>query len=225
MRLIWTDEGRTRARAHGLRVRTIPQVLAMLVVIACGDGSGSAGDTDGTTGGMPTSTEATGTMSGGPGGPTTQTSTTASDSTSTAGDSTGEASTGEPGTSATEGSGTTGTPETGSSGSGSSGGGSSSTGETGTTGGIMSQDCADGCVVEFQCGIQWKSAEECTEFCNANLAAAAQFSPWCMQAWEELSACLGALDCEQFNQWQAAAMFPYPCYQEDDALAFECDGQ
>ena len=29
--------------------------------------------------------------------------------------------------------------------------------------------CTDGCAVEFMCGTQWKSAEACSDWCEANL--------------------------------------------------------
>jgi hypothetical protein len=219
MRLIWTGFG-VLAIALGASTSTI----------ACGSDGEGTDATEGSSGGTPTSTDGMTTMSTG------MSATPITDSESSSGDAgseSGNPSTGEPsdGTAST---GSTGAPATGSSGtdSGSSDGGtSSSTGEpvgeteTESTGGMMSQACADGCAVEFACGVEWDSAEECTEWCNANLGFAARFSPFCMQAWEELSVCLGTLDCTQYAQWQAPVAFPYPCYQEDDALAFECDGQ
>jgi hypothetical protein len=222
MRLIWLA-----THAHARAIATPIASITFAAAIACGTGDDASGATEGSSGGTPTSTEAMTTMSGGQtSAPTSQTAGSSSDS----GEPTDDTATSAPTDTGTGSSGPSSTEGSGSSGSGSDGD-SSSTGEpatdTGTesTGGIMSQACTDGCEVEFTCGIRWASAEECTEWCNANLGFAADFSPFCMQAWEELSACLGTLDCTQYMQWQAPVEFPYPCYQEDDALAFECDGQ
>jgi hypothetical protein len=94
----------------------------------------------------------------------------------------------------------------------------------GTTGG-GGQACAEGCAVEFACGMEWASEEECVAWCEANLVKAAAFSPFCADAWEAVSACLGTLTCEEFSQWQSPMMFPYPCSDADVALSVECKGQ
>lgn len=219
MRLIWT--------VGGHRDRLLVHVgILLTIAMACGSKEDPSGETDGTTDGTPATTDTT-MMSGGPTTMSTGTPTTTSTGMSTGDGSTGEASTGSASTGEPPVTGSSGEPTDGSAsvtGASSSDDGSSGTGVE-TTGGIMSQACADGCAVEFQCGIQWDSAEECTEHCNANLWAANQFSSFCMQAWEELSACLATLDCTEFEAWQAAQVFPYPCSTEDGALAFECDGQ
>jgi hypothetical protein len=103
--------------------------------------------------------------------------------------------------------------------------GSGSGSETdGTTGG-PNQACADGCAVEFMCGTEWASAEDCVAWCEANLMKANAFSPFCRAAWEGVSACLGTLTCEEFAQWENPMMFPYPCSEADVALSVECKGQ
>lgn len=223
MRLIWTDGGRGAARARGRACARSVIGLALLGSIACGSDDGDASSTESTTGGSSTGgASITGSMTSLSAGPTTGSGT---DSSATEGTSSGSD---DRGSSSDEGSGD----DTGSgsgSGSGSSDGGASSSssegGSEGTTGAIVSQACADGCAVEYECGIRWGSAEECTDWCNANLEAAANFSMFCMQAWEALSACLAGLDCDEYAQWEVPMAFPYPCSQEDDALAFECEGQ
>ncbi len=167
----------------------------------------AAADT-GTTGGTTRGTAATssqgsdtqGTTTDEPGGDT-------STSTSTS-------STGVP-TSATEGSGS------GSSSSSSSG--SSESSDSSSGGG--NQACADGCAVEFMCGMEWMSEEECVTWCEANLEKAYAFSPFCHDAWEGVSACLGTLTCEEFAEWDNPMVFPYPCSDADTILAVECKGQ
>ena len=94
----------------------------------------------------------------------------------------------------------------------------------GTTGG-PSQACADGCAVEFMCGTEWMSVEECVAWCDANLAKANEFSPFCRDAWEGVSACVATLTCEEFMQWQSPTEFPYPCSDADVTLSVECKGQ
>jgi hypothetical protein len=75
------------------------------------------------------------------------------------------------------------------------------------------------------CGDEWTSAQECSDWCEANLVEAAAFAPSCADAWEDLSACFATLDCEQFAEYENPQMFPYPCSDEADARAFECKGQ
>lgn len=104
-------------------------------------------------------------------------------------------------------------------------GSSSSGSETeGTTGG-PNQACVDGCAVEFTCGTEWASAEDCVAWCEANLVEASGFSPFCRDAWEALSACLATLTCEEFMQWESPMAFPYPCSDADVVLSVECKGQ
>jgi hypothetical protein len=93
----------------------------------------------------------------------------------------------------------------------------------GTTGG--SSACADGCAVEFMCGTEWPSAEDCVAWCEANLVKANEFSPFCRDAWEGVSACVATLTCEEFEQWQSPMEFPYPCSDADVVLSVECKGQ
>jgi hypothetical protein len=106
---------------------------------------------------------------------------------------------------------------------GSSGSGSGSETE-GTTGG-PNQACVDGCGVEFSCGTEWASAEDCVAWCETNLVVADGFSPFCRDAWEALSACLATLTCEEFLQWESPMAFPYPCSDADVVLSVECKGQ
>jgi hypothetical protein len=89
----------------------------------------------------------------------------------------------------------------------------------------MHQACIDGCAVEFMCGTEWASQDECIDWCEQNLIEAALFSPFCADAWEALSACFGTLTCEEFVEHADPQAFPYPCSDEDAALAFECRGQ
>lgn len=102
---------------------------------------------------------------------------------------------------------------------------------TSTTGDTANQACIDGCAVEFacqatcECDTNWASEAECIEWCDANLAKAEAFSPFCEQAWEGVSACFATLTCEEFHEYHNPTMFPYPCAAEADALAFECKGQ
>jgi hypothetical protein len=104
-------------------------------------------------------------------------------------------------------------------------GSSSSGSETeGTTGG-PNQACVDGCAVEFTCGTEWASAEDCVAWCEANLVEADGFSPFCRDAWEALSVCLATLTCEEFMQWESPMAFPYPCSDADVVLSVECKGQ
>lgn len=102
--------------------------------------------------------------------------------------------------------------------------GTSGTETDGTTGG-PSQACIDGCAIEFMCGTEWASAEDCVTWCENNLMVANDFSPFCRDAWEALSACLATLTCEEFAVWQNPMEFPYPCSDADTALSVECKGQ
>lgn len=97
--------------------------------------------------------------------------------------------------------------------------------ETDATTGGPSQACIDGCAVEFACGTEWASAEDCVTACESNLVVASEFSPFCRDAWEALSACLATLTCEDFAVWQSPMEFPYPCSDADVALSVECKGQ
>jgi len=54
---------------------------------------------------------------------------------------------------------------------------------------------------------------------------AGAFSPFCEDAWSNLSACFGTLDCQEYGDYLAPTMFPYPCALQSDALMFECKGQ
>lgn len=102
----------------------------------------------------------------------------------------------------------------------------SSTGEIGDTPPIgPDRACQSGCVVEFMCGMEWASERECVQWCEANLEKADAFSPFCHDAWAGVSACLGTLTCEEFAEWDAPAMFPYPCSEADVVLEVECKGQ
>jgi len=86
--------------------------------------------------------------------------------------------------------------------------------------------CAAGCQVEFECGMgEWKSAQACTDWCEANLVKAEGFSCFCALAWNNLSTCFGGLTCEEYAEYLEPTMFPYPCAIESDSLMFECQGQ
>lgn len=97
--------------------------------------------------------------------------------------------------------------------------------ETEATTGGPSQACIDGCAVEFTCGMEWASAEDCVAWCESNLVEANTFSSYCRDAWEALSACLATLTCEEFAVWQSPMEFPYPCSDADTLLSVECKGQ
>ncbi len=85
--------------------------------------------------------------------------------------------------------------------------------------------CTNGCAVEFACGSEWKSEEECVSWCEANLEKAYAFSIFCRAAWEGVSACVGTLSCEEFMLWENPVEFPYPCSDADTILSVECKGQ
>lgn len=93
-----------------------------------------------------------------------------------------------------------------------------------TTGGLL-PPCEAGCMTEFSCSEEWKSVEACITWCEGNLVKAGAFSQFCQTAWSNLSACFGTLDCEEYGEYLEPSMFPYPCVQEADSLAFECKGQ
>lgn len=104
-------------------------------------------------------------------------------------------------------------------------GSASTTTESAESTGPEPQACADGCAVEFACGDEWASEEECVSWCEANLVEAYAFSPFCRAAWEGVSACVATLTCEEFMVWQAPTEFPYPCSDADVILTVECEGQ
>lgn len=196
--------------------------VAIAIAGCPADGDATGGTEGSGTGSGPT------TMSGSmtSAGPTTDATASSSSSTTAppATDSTGE----PPGTTGSESGEPPGTSSstTGEAGSSSSTGEpATTTGESTDTGTQMSAACADGCVVEFECGQTWKSAEACTVACDANLEKAAAFSQFCSLAWEQLSECIGTLDCTEYAEYQNPMAFPYPCANQDDALTFECDGQ
>lgn len=191
-----------------------------VAIAACGAaGSAEGGSTTEDTGGSTTAMSSTTPT-------TTQSSSTMPPTTSIDGDSSDSTTLVETSDGSTTGS--TGTDEssTGVDGSTTSSGSESSSSDSGSESGVvMHQACTDGCAIEFMCGDEWTSAQECTDWCEANLVKAAAFSPFCADAWENLSACFGTLGCDQFAEYQAPMMFPYPCSDEADALAFECKGQ
>ncbi len=150
-----------------------------------------------------------------------------------AGDTTERGTTAAPSTGAAEStsssSGSTGGDSTGS-GSGSStseptSGSSDSGSDSGSSSGGQAAPCEAGCMVEFTCGMEWNSEQECVTSCEDNLVEAATFSPFCHDAWESLAACLGTLTCDEFGMWEVPTMFPYPCSDADTAINFECEGQ
>jgi hypothetical protein len=191
-----------------------------VAIAGCGgDGSAEGGSTSDDSGGSTTAMSGTSPT-------TTQSSTTTSTSATaetSSGDSTTVVETGDASTSgSTSGDESSSSTAVDGTSSGSESSGSDSGSESGV---VMHQACTDGCAIEFMCGDEWASAEECTEWCEANLVEAAMFSPFCADAWENLSACFATLDCDQFAEYQAPMMFPYPCSDAADALAFECEGQ
>ena len=194
-----------------------------LASAGCPAGDDSSGETDGSTGTPPATN--TGAMTTTPMMTTTTGGVDDGDGSSSTGepppgtDSTGMPgtdSTGEPPSSSSDDGSTTAVVESSSSSGGES---ESSTGE------MLHQACTDGCTVEFTCSARWTSVQECADWCEANLDKAGAFSPFCEMAWEALSACFGTLSCKEYTQYQEAAKFPYPCWQQADALAFECEGQ
>lgn len=91
---------------------------------------------------------------------------------------------------------------------------------------IEMSGCEAGCQIEFECGVgEWESAQECTDWCEANLVKAEAFACFCAQAWNTLSTCFGGLTCEEYAEYLEPTMFPYPCSIESDSLMFECEGQ
>lgn len=194
-----------------------PYVVMVVTLGLGGCGSSTpAGDTEGTEG---TSTTLVTTSSDSEDSSTPIT--TAESSSSSSDGSTGTStSTGDTTTGSTSSEDTTSTDSEGSS----SDSGSDTSSEGSTTGAVESP-CADGCAVEFECGAEWKSADACTAWCEANLIEAAMFSEFCEMAWANLSACFGTLTCEEYGEYVSPTMFPYPCSNEADALMFECEGQ
>jgi len=82
-----------------------------------------------------------------------------------------------------------------------------------------------GCQDTCECGTTWESEAACVQWCDANLDEAALFTEFCRDAWEAMSACLGALDCKQYAEFHNPTVPDYPCVSEAEALAFECEGQ
>lgn len=102
---------------------------------------------------------------------------------------------------------------------------------SGSTGDGHNDACVAGCMIEFgcqdtcECGTTWKSEEACVAWCEANLEKAALFTEFCRDAWENMSACIGTLDCDGYHEFHNPAVPDYPCVSEADSLAFECKGQ
>jgi len=176
-------------------------LLGISPVVACGTAS------------PPTPSSATQTS-------TSTASTTGTDDTGDTTSTTTLGSTGDEGTTSTD-------AQTSSSGTSSGTTSSSSSSEaTGTsTGEEGNEACASGCAVEFACGSEWTSEEECVSWCEANLEKAYAFSIFCRAAWEGVSACVGTLSCEEFMVWENPVRFPYPCSDADTVLSIECKGQ
>ncbi|MBL8947658.1 MAG: hypothetical protein JNK45_31085, partial [Myxococcales bacterium] len=165
-------------------------VVVVMVGLGCGS-STPATDTGGTEGASTTTmtTSSDGEDSSTP--ITTAESSSSSGGTSTTGTSTGDATTGSTGPGDTT--------STGSDGSSSESG--SDSGSEGSTTGVVEAPCTAGCMVEFECGAEWKSAEACTTWCDANLIEAAMFSEFCEMAWANLSACFGTLSCDEYAEY------------------------
>ena len=100
-----------------------------------------------------------------------------------------------------------------------------------STGDMPNEACVAGCMIEFgcqdtcECGTTWRSEDACVQWCDANLGEAELFSSFCRDAWEAMSACIGTLTCEQYQQFHNPDVPDYPCVSEADTLAFECEGQ
>jgi len=185
-----------------MRLRLLLAGWATLALAACGDDGPSGEGTETSPSTSSTTGDASRSSSTGPG---SSTGTNPSDDTTTSTTTTGsDSSTGE-GTTLGE----------------SSSGGS----DTGTTTGAGVSACEEGCVVEAACGMRWASEDECVIACEANLVEAGRFSPFCQQAWENVSECVGTLTCEEFVQWETPTEFPYPCSDADVGLEIECEGQ
>jgi hypothetical protein len=75
------------------------------------------------------------------------------------------------------------------------------------------------------CSDEWNLEQDCVDACTTNLMMANTFSEFCRMAWEELHACIGTLTCMEYEEYLAPMVFPYPCWQEAEALGFECRGQ
>ncbi len=102
---------------------------------------------------------------------------------------------------------------------------------SGSTGDGHNDACVAGCMIEFgcqdtcECDTTWESEEACVAWCEANLEKAALFTEFCRDAWENMSACIGTLDCDGYHEFHNPAVPDYPCVSEADSLAFECKGQ
>ncbi len=188
------------ARMHWRRVG----LSAVVGFVGCG---GSTSTPQGDTG---TSSSSGSTTTG---SATTESSTSTSPTTSTGSEGTSTSTSGSDSTGSTSGD------------TGSSSTAADSTEASSSDTGAVHEACTEGCIVEAMCGTEWTTAEECAAWCEDNLDKAYAFSPFCAGAWENLSACFGTLDCEEFAEYEMAAMASYPCSEEAEALAFECEGQ
>lgn len=204
------------------RVRSTSRHRLLALAIALAACGGEASGDDGTSG-DDSGANATGSSSG---VTTTMTSgldtgTGAASTTGPSDDSTGVTSgtSGDDATSAASTGDTGATTSTGTEGDGTSGSDGSTTGEP------PNPACVAGCTTQVDCNMDYPSVDACVQWCDDNLDMALLFSPACHDAWENLSACFGNLSCDEYAEYLSPSMFPYPCSDQADALAFQCEGQ
>ena len=78
-------------------------------------------------------------------------------------------------------------------------------------------NCNAACSVITQCVAQ--STPDCLAQCRGDLMEAAEFGQACVDAVNDLAACLGGGTCDDFEAWlDEIPADSYPCKAQDDAI-------
>jgi hypothetical protein len=81
--------------------------------------------------------------------------------------------------------------------------------------------CASWCALVEECTDA--SVSECTEACTAELGKARSVSSQCEDAVTGQNACVGELECAEFDAWyDEDPPDAYPCEDADDVVANAC---
>lgn len=78
-------------------------------------------------------------------------------------------------------------------------------------------NCSAACAVITTCVMQ--STEDCLAQCQGDLSEAAEFGQACVDAVDDLAACIAGGSCADFEAWlDEIPSDSYPCKAQDDAI-------
>jgi len=83
------------------------------------------------------------------------------------------------------------------------------------------QVCKDYCDLEVSC--DQVDRQECEDGCTDFYISAAATGGFCPQSFQDLFACVAALDCSEYDAWlHGKAGETYPCSELDSAYEINC---